>query len=423
MTERLLQFIWQFQYFNKHDLVLEGKKAESFRILDPGRFNTHQGPDFLEAKISIGAAIWVGHVEIHVKTSDWHRHRHQSDPHYDNVILHVVWRHDLVRQKDRIPVFCLGDRVPGLLLKQYAEWMKSLSFIACEQQIASVSELVMRSWTERLMIERLLRKSATVYSWLQQSAMHWEEVFWWMLAKNFGITVNAEAFEAVARTIPVKILARHRNQIQQLESLLFGQAGLLGPRYKEAYPKMLYKEYRFYQKKYGLRPAHVSINLLRMRPVNFPTIRLAQLAMLICQSGNIFSVVREAATVQDLRKLLNVTANDYWHYHYLFDEETVFQPKKLGVQMADNIIINTMVPMIFAYGLYHDEDLYKEKALGWMGELSAEKNSIISCFNKYGIHSKTACESQALLELKSQYCDAKRCLDCAVGNALLKRMQ
>lgn len=423
MTERLLQFIWQFQYFNKKDLLLEDPASQRFAILDQGKFNTHQGPDFLEAKISIGKTTWVGHVEVHIKTSDWDRHQHNDDPNYENVILHVVWKHDVRKSINKIPVFSLEDRIPGVLLSQYNDWMQSMSFIPCENQIGMIPELSLRSWYERLLIERLLRKSVAAHGWLQESGMNWEEIFWWMIARNFGMTVNAEAFESMARSLPFKILTRHRKNLHQIEALLFGQAGLLGNRHKETYPKMLYTEHRFYKKKYKLQAAHVSVNLLRMRPGNFPTVRLAQLAMLLYESENLFSAVRESSTIAQLRKLINVTASEYWHHHYLFDEETNYQPKKLGAQMADNIIINTLAPVIFAYGLYHQEEHYKEKAINWLTTLNAEKNNVISGFAKCGIVPSSAADSQGLLELKSKYCDERRCLDCTIGNTLLRRIQ
>ena len=421
MTERLLQFIWQFQYFNKHELSLEGEEKEQFYIIDPGRYNTHQGPDFLEARIKIGQAVWVGHIEIHIRSSDWEKHEHQLDRNYDNVILHVVWENDKNMPGSRVPVFSLQDRIPKFLLQQYEELMKSLSFIPCGQKISTIHELIWCNWKEKLLVGRLQRKTAMIESYLQQCNMHWEEVFWWMIAKNFGITVNAEAFEAMARSIPVNLLSKHKNQLNQLEALLFGQTGmLLGKKFTEAYPRMLQREYKFYQKKYKLKPIHEPVHLLRMRPVNFPTIRLAQLAVLINESAHLFSQIKETETVAELKKMLDVTANDYWHYHYLFDEETIFQPKKLGSQMAENIIINTMVPMVFAYGYFHKEQVYKDKAIRWLESINAEKNAIITRFDQCGIYNKTAFDSQAVIELKSQYCDQRRCLDCGVGNALLK---
>ena len=249
---------------------------------------------------------------------------------------------------------------------------------------------------------------------------HWEEVFWWKLAGNFGIKVNAEIFENMATSIPVNILAKHKNQIHQLESLLLGQAGLLNHDFEEEYPAMLKKEYLFYQKKYKLIQIPLAPFFLRMRPANFPTIRLAQLAMLIQHSVHLFSKIKELQTVKEVRVLLDVTANDYWHYHYMFDQPTAFHPKKLGLQMIENIIINTIIPILFAHGLFTKNEVIKEKAVKWLFDLGAEKNAITKTWSTLGVSNTNALESQALIELKNNYCKQTRCLECAVGNALMR---
>jgi hypothetical protein len=270
------------------------------------------------------------------------------------------------------------------------------------------------------LVERLLRKNAIVEFHLIQSNYHWEEVFWWLLAKNFGIKVNADAFEAMAKTISTTILAKHKNQIHQLESLLLGQAGLLDEVFTEDYPLLLQREYRFLKKKYNLLPIHIPVHFLRMRPGNFPTIRLAQLAMLISNSAHLFSLIREAENVKEVQAWFNVTANDYWHYHYHTNESSSFKKKTIGISMINNIIINTVVPMLFAYGNYHHEQKYKDKALQWLEQTEAEINSITKGFMMLNQENKAAYDSQALIELKNEYCDKKRCLDCAAGNYLLK---
>ena len=422
MTERLLQFIWQFQYFNKNELTTSA--GEVVQIIFPGQYNTNQGPDFSEAKIKIANATWVGNVELHFKTSDWKKHNHHKDGNYNNVILHVVWEDDASEQTN-VPVLQLKERISKILLQRYEELMNAAGFIPCGNSIHVACDIVWKSWKERLLAERLIRKAIAIENYLQQSNYHWEESFWWLLARNFGMKVNAEAFEAIARSIPLNILAKHKNRVHQLEALLLGQAGLLrentgSHRYKEDYPAMLKKEYEFYKNKYGLRPIVNTVFFLRMRPGNFPTVRLAQLAMLIQGSAHLFSKIKEAVSVGEVKKWFDVTANDYWHYHYRFDEPAAFKKKNLGRAMIDNIIINTIAPMLFSYGCYHREEVYKEKALQWLEEIAAENNFITNGFQKLGIENKTAFDSQALIELKNEYCDKKRCLDCAVGNAVLK---
>lgn len=423
MTERLLQFIWHFQYFNKNELVTAAH--ERLEIITPGQNNRNQGPDFLQASIKVGSTKWAGNIELHLKTSDWKKHRHQGDKNYKNVILHVVWENDT--DETSIPVLELKSRISKILLERYEELMNATGFIPCEKVIRSVRDIVWKSWKERLLAERLLRKSAIAETYLKQNNYHWEETFWWLLAKNFGIKVNSDAFEVVARSIPINILAKHKNQIHQLESLLLGQAGLLEKNPdsypdKDEYPLLLQREYAFLKKKYSLKPIHQPVHFLRMRPGNFPTIRLAQLAMLVHESAHLFSKIKEADTIKVVRKWFDVTANDYWHYHYHFDEISPFKKKKLGDAMIDNIIINTICPVLFAYGNYHNENKYKDKALKWLEETSPESNSITKGFKQLGIENKNAFDSQALIELKNEYCNKKKCLDCAVGNGILKSL-
>ena len=421
ITERLLQFIWQFQYFNKNELTTTSD--EVVQIISPGFLNSNQGPDFSDAKIKIGKTTWAGTVELHIKTSDWKKHKHEDDKNYSNVVLHVVWNDDTSASsvlKNFVPILELKNRVSKILLQRYEDLMNSSSFIPCEKMIHIVRDITWKSWKARLLAERLLRKAKTVETYLEQNNYHWEETFWWLLARNFGMKVNADAFEAIARSIPIYELAKQKNQIHQLEALLMGQAGLLRGKFKEDYPQLLQKEYKFQQSKGKIKPVEIPIMFLRMRPGNFPTIRLAQLAMLVHGSAHLFSKIKEAGSVKEVKKWFDVTANDYWHYHYRFDETSSFKKKTLGVTMIDNIIINTVCPVLFAYGNYHDENKYKDKALKWLEEIAAEKNSITLGFQKLLIENKNAYDSQALIELKNEYCVKKRCLDCSVGNAILK---
>jgi hypothetical protein len=419
MTERLLQFIWQFQYFNRHDLSV-GDGAV-LQIIYPGKYNTNQGPDFQEATVKIDNTLLVGSIELHINSSDWHKHGHDTDPNYKNVVLHVVWQQDGGRQPATVPVLELYNRVSVFLLQQYDEWMQQAAFIPCAAGVKDVQELVWLSWKERLMAERLQRKSSYVLQLLQQNTFHWEETCWQLLAKNFGLQINAEAFENIARSLPLAVLAKHKNQLTVLEAIFLGQAGLLEESFTGEYEKLLQREYRFHQYKYKLAKPAVAVHFLRMRPATFPTVRLAQLAMLVHRSTHFFAAIKEAATVKEVMQLLNVSANDYWHYHYQLDEPAAFKIKNLGSSMVNNIIINTVTPLLFAYGLYHQEQPLKDKALQWLEQTAAEKNNITRDWQQLGVANKNALHSQALIELKTQYCDAKKCLDCAVGNALLKR--
>ena len=417
MTERLLQYIWQFQYFNKTSLqTVEGETVE---IVYQGSYNTNQGPDFFEAKLKIGNTLLIGNVELHCKTSEWNTHKHSADKNYANVIAHIVWENDCTLPNN-LPTIILQDRVSKILLEKYQKLLNTSSFIPCENSISTVPEITWLSWKERLLIERLEQKSTIVNEYLSKNNYHWEETFWWMIAKNFGIKVNSEAFEKIAQSIPITVLAKHKNQLHQIEALLFGQAGLLDKDFEEDYPILLRKEYQFYKSKYNLQSTNANLFFLRMRPANFPTVRLAQLAMLIVHSVHLFSKIKEIEEVENVKKLLNVTANDYWHYHYNFDELSTYKIKNVGLQMINNLIINTVIPILFAYGHYTKEHHFKDKALRWLTQLTAEKNSRINGFLALQITIKNAFDSQSLLQLKNEYCSKKRCLECAVGNKLLK---
>jgi len=419
MTERLLQFIWQFQYFNRHELFTT--EGSTLHLIHPGKYNTNQGPDFLEACIKIDGITMAGNIELHVQSSDWNRHGHQQDSNYKNVILHVVWQNDMPDHSLFVPVLVLENRIASVLLGQYNEWMQKPGFIPCAAAIKKVNDLVWTAWTERLLAERMLRKSNYVLQLLETNKRHWEETCWQLLANNFGMRVNAAAFENIARSLPLSILARHKNQAAVLEALLMGQAGLLDQSFTDDYALLLQREYRYHQHKYGLRKVAGNVFFLRMRPAAFPTIRLSQLAILLHSSMHLFATIKETTALRDLCTLLNVAANDYWHYHYRFDEPAGYRVKNLGSSMINSIIINTVAPLLFAYGLYHKEQSLKDKAIQWLAETEAEKNNIIKGWHATGISAKDASQSQALLELKTQYCDEKRCLDCAVGNALLKQ--
>lgn len=412
----MLQYIWQFQYFNTSEL--QTAAGEKLQVVFPGKLNTNQGPDFTGAQVKIDDTTLVGSVELHLKTSQWKDHGHSDDPNYKNVILHVVFENDL--QQSSLPVLELQPRISNLLLEKYAVLMNSPGFIPCANSVSEIKEITWLSWKERLLAERLTRKSTLVFQFIEESNAHWEESFWWMLARNFGIKTNSEAFEAVAKSIPVAILAKHKHQIHQLEALLFGQAGLLNGNFKEEYPKLLQREYNFLKKKYDLRPIHIPVHFLRMRPGNFPTIRLAQLAVLIQNSAHLFSKILESDKISEVKKLFDITANDYWHYHYRFDESSAFKKKNIGKDMIDNVIINTIVPVLFAYGLYHKEEKYKNKGILWLEEIEAEENFITKAFVGLKLSNTSAFDSQAFIELKTQYCDQKHCLKCAIGNSLLK---
>jgi len=421
MKEDILQYIWKFQYYNNRHLT--STTGDQILVIHPGSHNINQGPDFTEAKIKLNDTLWVGNVELHINSSQWNVHNHSADENYKNVILHIVWNHDAEitdANGNNLPTLELQSRVSNLLLEKYKQLDANVQFIACEKLSHQLLELSLTSWKQRLVAERLIIKSETIFQILAETNFHWEETFWWLIAANFGLKVNSEMFKKIAQSLPLSILAKHKHNLIQIEAMLFGQAGLLKKDFEEKYPIMLQKEYRFYQKKYQLQPVEGELFFLRMRPANFPTIRLAQLAMLIHNSEHLFSKIKETDQLSEVKKMFNLEANHYWHYHYIFDEITEQKVKSLGKQMIDNIIINTIVPILFAYGLHHQEETYKEKAIKWLEEIAPEKNSITKGFESLNYSNKNAFDSQAFIQLKNGYCNKKLCLQCAIGNSLIR---
>ena len=417
MTEKLLQYIWQFQYFNRASLhTIDG---ETIEVIHPGKLNRGQGPDFLNAQVRIAGTLMAGSVEIHHKTSQWNQHGHQDDPNYKNVILHVVLTHN-ENVTPQIPILELQNRISMILLERYDSFMKSPELIPCSRSIHKINTITWVSWKDRLMAERLTRKSAMVFSFLEQNKNHWEETCWWMLARNFGSITNADAFEAIAMSLPLNLLAKHRHNLLQLEALLLGQAGLLHNDFKDEHPRQLRTEYEFLAGKYGLIPVRVPVYFLRMRPGNFPTIRLAQLAAVIHHSGHAFSILLQAENLEMIETCFSVHTHEYWDRHYKPDVVSGYKKKGVGKTMIQGLVINTVAPLLFAYGLHHREEKYKAKVLNWLEQLPAESNSITKGFEDLGISNEHALDSQALIELKTRYCDARHCLSCSIGNALLR---
>lgn len=417
MTEKLLQYIWQCQYFNSNEL--KTIRGEMLTIIDPGILNKDQGPDFSQARIKIDKTLLAGSIELHLRTSDWKKHKHDTDRNYRNVVLHVVWINDS-NDVNSLPILSLQERVPNFLLTRYNEWMDRQGFIPCETSMCDTDQLVWNSWKEKLLLARLQHKSMRIGEMLKRNQYHWEETLWCMLARNFGMKINADSFEAIAVSLPLGILLKQKSQLIQLEALLLGQAGLLGKSFEESYPILLQAEYRHLQKKYSLRPILQPLFFLRMRPINFPTVRLAQLAALLNRSTNLFRVITEIDNLPDMEGLLRVQANDYWHYHYVLDESSPYQPKQLGKQMVKSIIINTIAPWLFAYGDSLNEQKFKDRAFQWLKETGFETNSVVNSFQKLGLQVESAQDSQAILHLKSHFCDKRNCLDCAIGQILLQ---
>ncbi|ULQ57570.1 DUF2851 family protein [Flavihumibacter rivuli] len=419
MQEKLLQFIWQGKYFESRNLITE--QGEPVTILDPGSLNDHQGPDFRDARLVINGTLWAGNIELHIRTSQWHQHHHTHDPRYRNVILHVVWENDDPVLSLAIPTLVLQPHVSVMLLDRYAMLMKEPDEVSCSKQLEEVPGQVWQEWLQDLVTERLNRKSSELLGILPQTRNNWEELTWWWLARHFGGPVNAAFFEQVARSIPFLLISKYRNQLIRLEALLLGQANLLEASHADPYVQLLQREYQFLQAKHQLKPVHGQAQFLRMRPAGFPTIRLAQLAAFLQTRQNIHSRLIASTQLKELEAMLDITANDFWHYHYRLEEPTPYQPKHIGRDMIHHLIINGIAPLVYAYGKHQQLPAIRQQALNWLARLPAEENQVCREWKRWGIVPASAAESQSLLELRKLYCHNRRCLECRIGNYLLNR--
>lgn len=436
MTESFLHYIWKFKLFDHtHLKTISG---EDVQIIKSGEHNTNAGPDFFNGRIKIGDTLWAGNIEIHVKSQDWNKHKHQSDAAYNNTIIHVSYEHDAnVRNYNgqEIPSIELKKLIDPKVIEQYELMQKPSRFIPCEKLIQFQknkdieSPVFENAWKTRLLVERLERKSNMILQFLKHSNDNWEETLYISIARNFGFHINADAFEMLAKSLPLSIILKHKNDITQIEALLFGQAGFLSSialsgketANENEYLTLLFREYKNLKTKFNLHPInHSAWKFLRLRPSNFPTIRIAQFAQLLYKREHLFSEIIEAPNVNRLLELLNVSALGYWDRHYTFGKVSGIKRKTLGEGSAENIIINTIVPFLFIYGQQKDKEEYKERAFAILEQLQPEKNSIVNNWKKLGIKINDAYSSQALLQLKKEYCSQQKCLSCNIGSLLLK---
>jgi len=420
MNEVLLQFIWQYSLYNP--VGMHTADGASVTVIHPGKKNTDAGPDFAEARIKIGNTTLVGNVELHIHSSDWHKHRHSGNQAYSNIILHVVFINDAPIEHAGFATLEIGRHIPAYVIDRYTNLIQTTQPIACARQLTSVSELHRESWLNRLLAERWEQKLGDWQDLLEQSSGDWRNLLYWRLAANFGFKTNAAPFLLLARSLPLNILARHKDNLQQVEALLFGQAGMLGGSLQDEYQAALHREYLFLQQKYKLTPVPGHLwKFLRMRPANFPTVRIAQFAVLVHRSVHLFSKMIEAADSAEVQSMLRITADSYWDTHYRFGEpHAKVAVKSLGNDAVNNIVVNTVAPIQFLYAHYHGNMQEQEKALQLLASVPAEQNSIISLWEKQGWTPRSAAQSQALIQLFNNYCSNKRCLQCAIGLGVIK---
>ncbi|NCO62305.1 MAG: DUF2851 family protein [Flavobacteriales bacterium] len=421
MQEDFLHYIWKHKKFEVSNVkTIHG---DLVFITSVGTHNLNSGPDFFNAQIRIGKQLWAGNVEIHVKSSDWYLHNHETDVNYDNVILHVVWEYDTdVFRKDhsKIPTLELKQYVSKEALNNYVKlFSKTQKWINCEHDFPGVDDFIVNHWLERLYVERLEKKSETIQELLKASKNDWEAVLFKMLIKNFGLKVNADAFLSISNSIVFSIIRKLQSNAIALESLFMGQAGLLEDDIQEVYYLNLQKEYHFLKRKFNLSNQNVlPIQFFRLRPPNFPTIRLSQFASLYNQNQNLFSKVIELKTITECYDLFSVTATSFWESHYTFSKTSKASKKMVTKSFIDLLLINTIIPIKFCYALklgkQMDEDLLK-----LIQKIASEKNNIVDKFESLKPIAKSALQSQALIQLKNEYCIKNRCLHCAIGSAIL----
>ncbi len=420
MREDLISFLWKFQYFNK--TALKTVDLDILSILSVGQENMNAGPDFFNAQISINNQKWAGNVELHVKASDWYVHGHEQDPNYENVILHVVWENDVpIYRKDNTLIATL--ELKNIAIRRIVNGYEKLispnsNWISCEREINKIDDFTMSNWLERLYIERLEQKSVLISKLLIESNHDWEAVLFKLLLKNFGLKVNGEAFFQLSNGVKFSVIRKEQDKLHRLEALLFGMAGLLENEIQHPHVQFLFREFNYLKSKYKLIPQPNSIQFFRLRPNNFPTIRLAQMAGLYYQHKSLFSRLIEADNIMYIYSLLDVETDKFWDTHYTFKATSKPRKKRLSRAFKDLLLINTIVPIKFMYQQYIGRP-NNELIMGLMNEISSEKNSIITQFSKLHILSNSASMSQGLLQLKTAYCNQQSCLRCAIGKKLL----
>lgn len=422
MTEDLLHFIWKFRLLKPVSLCTTANLP--LEIIGVGEHNTHAGPDFSNGRVRIGNTEWAGNIEIHRRSSEWNLHNHQVDKAYDNVILHVVHEHDKeVFNSKGQPIPCLELRhylEPGLLEK-YEKLYRNKQEIPCGRQFSQCTDITREPWLERMLIERLEEKTSFIKELHTYTRGNWDETFYLLLCKNFGFKVNAGPFLQLGKLIPLSLLVKHSGSPMQVEALLFGGAGLLEEDFTDAYPRQLKKEFVFLSHKYTLAPLlQAPWKFLRMRPANFPTIRIAQLAAFIQSYRHTFSKLLEAKTAKEAKALFRLSASPWWQNHYTFKASSIKKEKELGDASIENILINTVCPLLFFYGKERKEEELCEKAIEWYGHLKPESNQVTKLYKELSFETKHAGQSQALLQLHANYCKTKKCLHCAIGTHLLQ---
>ncbi|MBE6337868.1 MAG: DUF2851 family protein [Lentimicrobiaceae bacterium] len=418
MKEEFIYYLWENRLLH---LDLKTTDNEEITILSVGIRNHDSGADFVNARIKIGDALWAGQVEIHVRASDWFKHNHHNDANYDSVILHVVYENDTDSLK--IPTLEIKDKFDLSIFHKYNWFFGSRNWIPCGEFVGGVQNFTLISWLDRMLVEHLENECKDLDFKLKNNHYDWEQAFYQRLMRYFGLKVNNDSFEYLSRILPLNLLLRHRDNDIYIESMMFGCAGFLERDFEEDYPSLLKRDFMMLKSKFGLKVMPLSNwKFLRLRPPNFPTIRIAQLAKIITKNGNMFSKIRDADDIQEIRDLFDVELNSYWDNHFQFDKTSKVERRKiLGKTAVDLIIINAIVPMLFYYGHTHSLESYKEKAMSFLEQIEAEDNMIIRNFQNSGVVLQNAFQTQAILYMYKYYCKRRRCLECRIYSVLSRR--
>ena len=419
--EQLLHYVWKHKIFPLKELkTTTGQQVE---VIDSGLANTDAGPDFFNAKLKLDGVLWIGNIEIHERSSDWFKHGHHADAGYNSVILHIASEIDTEISRSN------GERIPQIQLicpeavrTNYKELLETDSYPPCYRIIPSLPPFTAHSWMTALQMERFEQKATLLNERLKRCQGNWEDAFFITLARNFGFGLNGDAFETWAHRLPFRAVDKHRNDLFQIEAIFFGQAGILEDSDGDGYYLRLKKEYTYLQHKFGLIPMDASLwRFLRLRPANFPHIRIAQLACLYHRAYGLLSRIMETETLQGVRDILKGGTSEYWLTHYTFGGSSPSRPKTLSNTSLDLLIINTVVTFLYAYGLHKGNRVLCARAGSFLEELKAENNYITRMWEQCGMKASNAADSQALIQLKKEYCDKKKCLYCRIGYEYLKR--
>ena len=419
--EQLLHYVWKHKIFPLKELkTTTGQQVE---VIDTGLANTDAGPDFFNAKLKLDGVLWIGDIEIHERSSDWFKHGHHADAGYNSVILHIASEIDTEISRSN------GERIPQIQLicpeavrTNYKELLETDSYPPCYRIIPSLPPFTAHSWMTALQMERFEQKATLLNERLKRCQGNWEDAFFITLARNFGFGLNGDAFETWAHRLPFRAVDKHRNDLFQIEAIFFGQAGILEDSDGDGYYLRLKKEYTYLQHKFGLIPMDASLwRFLRLRPANFPHIRIAQLACLYHRAYGLLSRIMETETLQGVRDILKGGTSEYWLTHYTFGGSSPSRPKTLSNTSLDLLIINTVVTFLYAYGLHKGNRVLCARAGSFLEELKAENNYITRMWEQCGMKASNAADSQALIQLKKEYCDKKKCLYCRIGYEYLKR--